>query len=129
MRLACQVMVIVVCDNAGVHKSDELLDHLEKHGILICFLPPNMTEWLQPLDLVVCGLAKLVQRKRRGARLAFHLSEWRMAYVKACGEATLAEQPIPTIPAWYPPKPTLMEGIFQYQKTVRLKMRSCNLKA
>ena len=56
--------MLIVCDNAGVHKSDELRAHLEKHGILIRFLPPNMTEWLQPLDLVVCGLVKLVQRRR-----------------------------------------------------------------
>ena len=88
-----------------------------------------MTEWLQPLDLVVCGLVKLVQRKRRGARLAVHLSEWRSAYVKACGEATLSGQPIPTIPVWHPPKPTLMEGIFQYQKTHSEELQSESLKS
>ena len=76
---ADDLRMLIVCDNAGVHKSEELRDHLEKLGILIRFLPPNMTEWLQPLDLVVCGLVKLVQRKRRGARLAVHLSEWRAA--------------------------------------------------
>ena len=51
------------------------------------------------------------------------------AYVKACGEATLAGQPIPTIPARHPPKPTLMEGIFQYQKTHNEELQSESLKS
>ena len=79
---ADDLRLLVVCDNAGVHKSEELQDHLEKHGILIRFLPPNMTEWLQPLDLVVCGLVKLVQRKRRRMSLSVHLTKWRADYVK-----------------------------------------------
>ena len=50
--------LLVVCDNASVHKAVELQDKLEQHGIMLAFLPPNMTAWLQPLDLVVCGLIK-----------------------------------------------------------------------
>jgi len=126
---ADDLRMLIVADNAGVHKSDELRAHLEKHGILIRFLPPNMTAWLQPLDLVVCGLVKLVQRRRRGARLAVHLSEWRADYVKSCGEAMLAEQPRPPVPIWHPPKPTLMEGIFQYHKTHNEELQSDNLKS
>ena len=57
-------MLPVACDK-GVHLSDELKSRLQDHGILVCLatrflapLPPNMTEWLQPLDLVVCGLVQ-----------------------------------------------------------------------
>ena len=42
---------------------------VEQYGIILMFLPPNMTDltqWLQPLDRVVCGLIKTVQRARRG---------------------------------------------------------------
>ena len=55
-----------VCDNASVHKTDELKKLMDQYGIILRFLPPNMTQWLQPLDRVVCGLIKIVQRARRG---------------------------------------------------------------
>ena len=54
----------LVCDNASVHKADELKTLMEKYGIIIMLLPPNMTQWLQPLDRVVCGLIQTVQRAR-----------------------------------------------------------------
>ena len=48
--------MLLVCDNASVHTAPELQHKLDEHGIFLRFLPPNMTQWLQPLDLVVCGL-------------------------------------------------------------------------
>ena len=54
----------LVCDNASVHKADELKTLMEKYGIIIMLLPPNMTQWLQPLDRVVCGLIQTGQRAR-----------------------------------------------------------------
>ena len=54
----------LVCDDASVHKADELKTLMEKYGIIIMLLPPNMTQWLQPLDRVVCGLIQTVQRAR-----------------------------------------------------------------
>ena len=48
-----------------------------RHGIILLFLPPNMTAWLQPLDLVVCGLIKTLQRARRGWHLARNLQAWK----------------------------------------------------
>ena len=68
--------LLVVCDNASVHKAEELREKLEQHGIILRFLPPNMTAWLQPLDLVVCGLIKTLQRARRGS--------WRFVVLRIC---------------------------------------------
>ena len=29
---------------------------MDKYGIILKFLPPNMAQWLQPLDRVLCEL-------------------------------------------------------------------------
>jgi hypothetical protein len=57
--------MLLVCDNASVHKADELKKLMNQDGIILRFLPPNMTQWMQPLDRVVCGLIKIVQRNNR----------------------------------------------------------------
>ena len=46
--------MLLVCDNASVHKADEIKTLMDKYGIILMFLLPNMTQWLQPLDRVVC---------------------------------------------------------------------------
>ena len=50
--------MLLVCDNASVHKVDELNKLMDKYGIILMFLPPNMTQWLQPLARVVCDSSK-----------------------------------------------------------------------
>jgi hypothetical protein len=49
---AAAVIQAAAQDNASVHKGEELTEKLEQHGIILRFLPPNMTAWLQPLDLL-----------------------------------------------------------------------------
>ena len=100
-----------------MHKADELKKLMDQHGIILRFLPPNMTQWLQPLDRVVCGLIKIVQRARRGRQLAANLQQWKQEQERIVGEALLNKRPHPELTPWVPPKPTLLEGIFFYQKT------------
>ena len=109
--------MLLMCDNASVHKADELKKLMEKYGIIVMFLPPNMTQWLQPLDRVVCGLIKTGQRARRGRHLAAALKQWKDEQECIVGEALLNKRPHPTLAPWLPPKPTLLQGIFFYQKT------------
>ena len=109
--------LLLVCDNASVHKADELKKLMDQHGIILRFLPPNMTQWLQPLDRVVCGLIKIVQRARRGRQLAANLQQWKQEQERIVGEALLNKRPHPELTPWVPPKPTLLQGIFFYQKT------------
>jgi hypothetical protein len=59
--------MLLVCDNASVHKADDLQKLMEQYGIILMFLPPNMTQWMQSLDRVVCGLIKIVHRAPRVA--------------------------------------------------------------
>ena len=109
--------MLLVCDNASVHKADEIKTLMDKYGIILMFLPPNMTQWLQPLDRVVCGLVKIVQRARRGRHLSAHLMQWKREQERIVGEALLQKRAHPTLTPWRPPKPTLMQGIFFYQQT------------
>ena len=76
-----------------------------------------MTQWLQPLDLVKCGLIKTVQRARRGRLMATHSRQWRDTRDRVVGRAvSLSHQPPPLEP-WRPPDPTIAQGIFFYHKT------------
>ena len=59
--------MLLVCDNASVHTADDLKEKLDQHGIILRFLPPNMTQWLQPLDLVVCGLSRQFKGRAGGS--------------------------------------------------------------
>ena len=58
--------MLLVCDHASVNNADEFKKLMEQYRIILMFLPPNMRQWLQPLDRVVCGLIKIVQRAHRG---------------------------------------------------------------
>jgi len=75
-----------------VHKTDELKKLMDQYGIILRFLPPNMTQWLQPLDRVVCGLIKIVQRARRGRQLAANLQQWKQEQQRIAGEALLKQE-------------------------------------
>jgi hypothetical protein len=86
---------LLVCDNASVHKADELKKLMDQHGIILRFLPPNMMQWLQPLDRVVCGL-KIVQRARRGRQLAANLQQWKQEQERIVGEALLNKRLTPS---------------------------------
>jgi hypothetical protein len=45
--------MLLVCDNTSVHKADELKKLMNQYGIILRFLPPNMTQCMQPLDRVI----------------------------------------------------------------------------
>ena len=109
--------MLLVCDNASVHTADDLKEKLDQHGIILRFLAPNMTHWLQPMDLVVCGLIKTVQRARRGKHLATDLRNRRDERDRIVGRAVLAQQQPPPLEPWKPRNPTISQGIFFYHQT------------
>jgi hypothetical protein len=61
------------------------------------FLPPNMTAWLQPLDLVVCGLIKTLQLARRGWHLTRDLKAWKQKQDQIIGAALRAKKTPPPL--------------------------------
>ena len=109
--------MLLVCDNASLHKAAEVQKKLDELGIILRFLPPNMTQWLQPLDLVVCGLIKTVQRARRARHLALDLTQWRDQQDIRMGQALRQGRRQPPLEPWLPPPPNLFQGIFFYHKT------------
>ena len=61
--------MLLVCDIASVHIADELKKLMEQYQIILMFPPTNMTQLLQPLDRIMRGFIKIVQRARRSAAL------------------------------------------------------------
>jgi hypothetical protein len=49
--------------------------------------------------------------------LAANLQQWKQEQHRIVGEALLNKRPHPELTPWVPPKPTLLQGIFFYQKT------------
>jgi hypothetical protein len=45
------------------------------------------------------------------------MKQWKQEQERIVGEALLNKRPHPTLTPWLPPKPTLLQGIFFYQKT------------
>jgi hypothetical protein len=71
---------------------------MNQYGIILRVLPPNMTQWLQPLDRVVCGLIKIVQRARRGRQLVANLQQWKQEQERIVGAALLNKRPSSAYP-------------------------------
>ena len=86
---------------------------MENNGIFLRFLPPSITQRLQPLDLVVCGLLK----QRRGVYLSNKV--WRQEQLSwhIQGQAAKIKEKLPPLQQWKPPTLTLLDGIFQYHRT------------
>jgi hypothetical protein len=55
----------IIVDNVGSHCTDEVKTAWEAAGWLIGYLPPNMTDRLQPMDLIVNAVCKLFLRNWR----------------------------------------------------------------
>jgi hypothetical protein len=53
--------MLLVCDNASVHKAVELKKLMNQYGIILRFLPPNMTQ------CIVVVFSLLVGARRRSA--------------------------------------------------------------
>jgi DDE superfamily endonuclease len=68
-RIKVQTKLMKWCNNCGNHKTSSVKDVITETGIVIAFLPPNMTGELQVLDLVVNGPIKAHVKNKRATRL------------------------------------------------------------
>lgn len=91
---------IIIWDNCASHLGDLIKDYFGACGITLCFLPKNMTDLLQILDLIFNGPLKAYLRYRRFRPIydAFQ------AHILACASATAKHQPTPP---WILPKVNL----------------------
>ena len=95
---------LMVWDGCGPHNTWAVRGLLQAYGIHVRCLPPNMTDYLQVMDLVVNGPFKSRMRKARIQALQEYMRKFQLEFWKA--KATESD-----VPKWQPPKMTLTQGL------------------
>jgi hypothetical protein len=94
----------LIWDNVNAHAVKSVRDVFNAAGITILDLPVNMTDILQPVDLVPNGPLKARTRRARTAQLYDYFQGWR----KIADEETRGDRPLPP---FLPPAPSQGAGI------------------
>ena len=95
----------LVWDNCGPHNVDAIKDIADEWRIFPMALPPNMTDVLQVMDLVVNAPVKAAVRRDRANELFNYAQAFKIEWLKATVDRTLQR------PQFKPPKPTVAGGI------------------
>jgi hypothetical protein len=100
---------LLVLDNCGPHAADTVADCIrDSHAALtVKYLPPNMTDLLQPMDLYVNAKLKASMRRSRCADLFADMQHWLIGYLEDNDTQ------------FVPHKPTTAEGILSALKASR----------
>ena len=96
-------------DNVSSHKTDILDAIFKEANIEVGFFPPNMTQFLQILDLIVNGALKAHIRRTRGESILQYFRHYRDLYNAEMEKPADAR----IMPRWCPPKPTAQECILE----------------
>lgn len=99
--------MLIWFDNCGSHKTFAVEKLLRELGIDIALLPPNMTDILQVLDLVVNGPLKRHIRTLRAKRIVQYFKQHK---IELSANAALPNEDRKKIP-FCPPKPTLNQAM------------------
>ena len=94
----------LVWDNCGPHGVQAVKDIASHWGITLLPLPPNMTDVLQVMDLVVNAPVKAKIRRDRVAKLYNEFQSWKIARMQA-------EKHKKPPPPFAPPKPKIVDGL------------------
>lgn len=98
---------LIVWDNCGPHSVAAVKDVFTSHNISTASLPPNMTDRLQVMDLVVNGPLKAAIRRARSSALLEYFQRFKLVWLQEERKRPSQRK----MPAYNPPKPTLFEGI------------------
>ena len=93
-------------DNCGPHRTEVVARAFQEIDWAVMFSPPNMTDILQPMDLVFNSMIKSFMRKQR--------IEMTMDYFQIFRNLCLQTQrnnPAAELPLFNPPAPVLLDGI------------------
>jgi len=96
--------LLLVWDNCRAHNTVEVENCFKELGIELAQLPPNMTDKLQPMDLVVNGPLKASMRRARGQQSYEYMQTWKLNADKALKEGK-------SIPTFSPPLPKFCDGL------------------
>lgn len=94
-------------DNCGCHKTDGVKDLLQLFELDTALLPPNMTDILQVLDLIVNGPVKRNTRTLRAMRIMEYFKNYK--HELAANMERPQEQRVKM--GFRPPKPTTQQSI------------------
>jgi hypothetical protein len=96
--------VLLVWDNCPSHKTDVVSNHFQSLGIELAFLPANMTDKLQPMDLNINGPLKAYMRRYRGEQCFDYMQQFQ----KDSDKAVEDDDPLPL---FSPPLPKIHDGL------------------
>ena len=99
----------LVWDNCGPHGTVAVKECAEEWGISLLPLPPNMTDVLQVMDLVVNAPVKSALRRDRTHNLFNQFQAWKITRLRA----QLEKKPLPP---FQPPKPKVHDGVLSLLK-------------
>ena len=97
-------------DNCGVHQTAAIKKLLKDADIVVMFFPPNMTGYLQMLDLVVNGPIKNHLRNQRALVIYNAFQEHIAAYY---AEHDKTDEEGREEVRFRPPKPNMLDAIQQ----------------
>ena len=96
--------VLLVWDNCPSHKTADVANHFQSLGIELAFLPANMTDKLQPMDLNINGPLKAYMRRYRGEQCFDYKQQFHIDCDKALQEGN-------PLPSFSPPLPKVHDGL------------------
>ncbi len=95
---------VLVWDNVSFHKCADVKRAFADIRVVVRDLPPNATQLLQPMDLVINAPIKRAMRAARVNGMYDYLQVFRVRYEAAVAKKT-------ALPKWLPPPPSLGIGI------------------
>ena len=96
-------------DNVSSHKVDLLDTIFKEANIEVGYFPPNRTQFLQILDLIINGPQKAHDRCKRGENILQYFRHYKLLY----NAEMVKPEDERTMPKWSPPKPTVQECILE----------------
>lgn len=109
LRNAPNEKCLMVVDNVSFHHVKEVIDSFATGDWIIKFFPSNMTDELQPMDLIVNAVLKADMRKQRAA-LVFEAVQLFRAEMLQWSAAAIDAPTLPR-PVFDPPKPTYKDAV------------------
>ena len=100
---------MMVVDNVSFHHVQEVTAAFATAQWILKFFPPNMTDELQPMDLVVNAVLKAEMRKLRAKMVYDALDQFRQEL--STWSICVRDDNTLTKPTFNPPKPTYKDGV------------------
>lgn len=113
---------LMVVDNVAFHHVKEVVEAFAAAEWVIKFFPPNMTDELQPMDLIVNAVLKCEMRKLRIALVFESLQAYRQLLLQ-WSVASVDNRDLPK-PVFDPPKPNYKDAVKTMLEVHRVHLAS-----